>query len=77
MPKKYRQKYRIPSARLPQWDYRNAGAYFITICTENRKPFFGHIAHGRMHLSPTGAIADVLWHEIKNKNIIFKSFCRP
>lgn len=66
MPKKYRQKYRIPSARLQQWDYRNAGAYFITICTENREPFFGHIAHGRMHLSPTGAIADVLWHEIKN-----------
>ncbi len=29
----FRNKYRIESARYPNWDYRNNGAYFITICT--------------------------------------------
>jgi hypothetical protein len=25
------------SIRLPEYDYRNAGAYFVTICTHDRK----------------------------------------
>jgi REP element-mobilizing transposase RayT len=41
---KYRNKYRIPSARIQNWDYGTDGAYFITICTENRHYFFGDIA---------------------------------
>jgi len=36
--KKYRRK---NSLRKPGWDYRNDGAYFITICTKNRGRFFG------------------------------------
>lgn len=63
---KYQNKYRIPSTRLPQWDYRWAGAYFITICTHNRIHYFGEIENGKMILSHVGILADVLWHEIKN-----------
>ena len=61
---RFQNKYRIPSARLQQWDYRWAGAYFITICTLNREHYFGEIVSGNMRLSHVGVIADILWHEI-------------
>jgi REP element-mobilizing transposase RayT len=40
---KFKNKYRIPSARASWWDYANAGAYFITICTADRAHFLGEI----------------------------------
>ncbi|MEZ4890791.1 MAG: hypothetical protein R2779_09675 [Crocinitomicaceae bacterium] len=36
---KFKNKYRIPSARLQNWDYGSNGAYFITICTQNGEHF--------------------------------------
>jgi putative transposase len=73
---KFQNKYRIPSARLRHWDYRWAGAYFITICTQNRAHCFGEIADGKIQLSHVGVIANVLWYEIKNraKNIELGEF---
>ena len=61
---KFRNTYRIPSARLLGWDYRNAGAYFITICTHNREHFFGECTHGKMKLSTPGMIAQGCWYQI-------------
>jgi REP element-mobilizing transposase RayT len=66
MSDKYKNKYRIPSARAHWWDYSWNGAYFITICTANREHFFGEIENQKMILSRTGVIADLLWHEIPN-----------
>jgi putative transposase len=43
MPDKFKNKYRIPSARASWWDYGSNAAYFITICTQNRKHYFGKI----------------------------------
>ena len=43
MPDKFRNKYRISSARLPNWDYGGNAAYFVTICTKNREHYFGNI----------------------------------
>ncbi len=63
---KYKNKYRIPSSRLPNWDYSSPGAYFITICTENKIHNLGSIQNGKSILSPIGVIADIMWHEIKN-----------
>ncbi len=76
MTDKYKNKYRIPSARLPNWDYRWSGAYFITICTANREHYFGKIDDGIMTLSPVGVIANILWYEIKNhsKNVELGEF---
>lgn len=76
MADKFQNKYRIPSARLPNWDYGWAAAYFITICTKDRECFFGEIVNGEMNLSKVGVIADVLWYEIKNhaKNIELGEF---
>lgn len=58
----YRRK---NSLRLSTWDYRWAGAYFITICTQNREHYFGSVKKGKMILSPIGVIADIFWHEMK------------
>jgi REP element-mobilizing transposase RayT len=33
---KFKNKYRVSSNRLKNWDYSNTGYYFITICTHNR-----------------------------------------
>lgn len=65
---KYKNKYRIASARASWWDYGWNGAYFITICTRNREHFFGAIKNGQMELSHLGVIADTLWHEIPNRS---------
>ncbi|MEM6965788.1 MAG: transposase [Bacteroidota bacterium] len=61
---KYKNKYRIESARKPGWDYRNSGAYFITICTHQRQHFFGECTDGKMTLSAIGAIVQGFWFEI-------------
>ena len=73
---KFQNKYRISSTRLQQWDYRWAGAYFITICTQNREHYFGEISNGKMQLSHVGIIADILWHQIPyhSKNIELGAF---
>ena len=62
-PKKFRNRYRIPSARLPGWDYAAPGAYFITICTAGRAHLFGEVRDGRMVLSPLGEIAQQEWEK--------------
>lgn len=41
---KYRNKYRIPSARAQWWNYGWDAAYFVTIVTRNRKCVFGDIS---------------------------------
>lgn len=66
MPKKFQNKYRISSTRLQNWDYRWAGAYFITICCKDRRHYFGEIQNGKMNLSNVGVLANVFWYEIKN-----------
>ena len=58
---KYKNKYRIQSTRLQNWDYRWCGAYFITICTHNRVNYFGEIVDGVMNLSEIGKIVKIEW----------------
>ncbi len=61
---KFKNKYRIPSARHPNWDYTNHGAYFITICTKNRVHHFSTIEKGKSKLSTIGAIVQGFWYDI-------------
>jgi REP element-mobilizing transposase RayT len=61
---KFKNKYRIPSARWQSWDYANPGMYFLTICTHQRLPFFGEIIQAEMMLSPMGIIAYACWDDI-------------
>ena len=42
------------SIRLPDYDYATAGAYFITICTQQKEYRFGHITNDEMTLNDAG-----------------------
>ena len=64
MADKFLNKYRIPSARLANWNYADNAAYFITICTKYRKHFFGEIENNEMHLNTAGKYAAQFWAEI-------------
>ena len=66
MQNKFQNKYRIPSARLQSWDYGSDANYFITICTQNRKHYFGEIINREMHLNTIGKLAEQYWFEIPN-----------
>ncbi len=55
---KFQNKYRVQSARLQNWDYGWNAAYFVTICTANRKFFFGDIVDREMKLSAIGELAN-------------------
>lgn len=61
---RFRDRYRVPSARLPAWDYRWAGAYGVTICVRDRQPWFGTVAGDHVHLSETGQIVAREWSRI-------------
>jgi len=61
---KFKNKYRIPSTRLQNWDYGSNAAYFITICTKDREHFFGEIVHHKMTLNAIGKLAENYWFEI-------------
>ncbi len=62
--KLFKDRYRIDSIRLKDWDYRSEGAYFITICTKNRECLFGEIKNQKTFLSNTGKIAEKYWIDI-------------
>ena len=64
MCEKFLNVYRIPSARLKSWDYRSNGAYFITICTQNRISYFGKIVHSQFVESEIGVLVRQCWYEI-------------
>lgn len=55
-PPKFKQKYRIASSRLKEWDYGTPGYYFVTICTQNRVRWFGEVSLDRMIFSPIGEL---------------------
>lgn len=59
-----RDIHRRRSIRLPGYDYTSAGAYFITICTQNRQCLFGAIDNGQMRMNEAGRIAEQCWREI-------------
>jgi REP element-mobilizing transposase RayT len=64
---KFQNKYRIPSARLQNWDYGANGAYFITICTDKMQHYFGAISECELQLNELGKLAHQLWEEIANQ----------
>jgi putative transposase len=61
---KFKGQYRIPSARANWWNYSNMALYFVTICTNNRQFYFGHISDKKMQLSLIGALSEKYWYEI-------------
>ncbi|MEI7979392.1 MAG: transposase [Bacteroidota bacterium] len=61
MSDKFNDKYRIKSARLEGYDYKNEGLYYVTICTKNRTHYFGECNDGIMFLNDLGKMAEDFW----------------
>jgi len=69
------QKHNRRSIRLKGYDYSQAGAYFITICTQNRECLFGEIVEGEMVLNKFGEVVNDFCTRTEShfKNITFDS----
>jgi len=52
------------SIRLRDYDYSDAGAYFVTICAQNRDWDFGEIIDGEMRLNELGRVVEACWRAI-------------
>jgi putative transposase len=61
-----RHKNHRRSIRLKGYDYTQAGAYFVTICTKDRACLFGDVADGVMRLNQMGHIVRQCWLAIPN-----------
>lgn len=58
-------KVRYPrSIRLKGYDYAQAGAYFVTICTHGQRRLLGEIVDGKMMVNAYGEIAKACLEEI-------------
>ena len=64
------------SIRLRDYDYSLPGAYFITVCTHNRKFLFGQIIQGELILNRTGKIVREKWEKLLaiRKNLTLDEF---
>ena len=60
-------KHHRRSIRLKGYDYTQAGAYFVTICTQHRECFFGEIIDGAMQLNDAGQMVEKWWAELTHK----------
>jgi REP element-mobilizing transposase RayT len=53
--------------RIKKFDYKSAGQYFITFCTEGRRCLFGDRIESRVHLNEAGNILYQDINTIKNR----------
>ncbi len=60
-------KHHRRSIRLTGYDYSQAGAYFVTICTQNRECLFGEIVNSEIRLNDAGEMIVRWWDELSNK----------
>jgi putative transposase len=49
------------SIRLRDYDYAQAGLYFVTICTRGREYLFGNVVDGEIRLNDMGRIVRETW----------------
>jgi REP element-mobilizing transposase RayT len=54
------------SIRLQHYDYAQAGAYFVTVCVQNRACLFGTISEGQMRSNDHGKIVNECWNDLPN-----------
>ena len=60
--KPYRQ-----SIRLHGFDYAGHGAYYVTICSQDKKCIFGSVVNEKMHLNALGRIVRDEWQDTFRK----------
>ncbi|MTH16653.1 transposase [Flavobacterium sp. LC2016-01] len=54
----YKDKFKIDSTRLKNWDYSSEAVYFITMVAKNRECVFGTIEDDKMILNDNGKIIE-------------------
>jgi REP element-mobilizing transposase RayT len=52
------------SIRLKGYDYHQAGAYFVTVCTQDRACLFGEVIGGEMRLNEAGQMVHDIWNDL-------------
>jgi putative transposase len=52
------------SIRLPEYDYSQTGAYFVTVLTYQRECILGDVIDDEVSLSEIGKIVEAVWREI-------------
>jgi REP element-mobilizing transposase RayT len=57
-------KHHRRSSRLRGYDYSQAGAYFVTICAQDRECLFGDVVYGEMRLNDAGIMVRDVWLKI-------------
>ena len=62
-PKKHHRR----SIRLRGHDYSGGGAYFITICAQDKKCLFGQVAKGEMILNEAGRNIQRVWENLPQR----------
>ncbi|MCA9408484.1 MAG: transposase [Candidatus Omnitrophica bacterium] len=67
---------RRKSIRLKNYDYRQEGAYYITVCTFEKIEIFGHIMDGKMVLNDIGKIVYDEWKNTEKlrPNVLLDAF---
>ncbi|MDD3554241.1 MAG: transposase [Deltaproteobacteria bacterium] len=52
------------SIRLKGYDYAQAGAYFVTICTQGRACLLGDVVDGDIRLNDAGRMIESVWNDL-------------
>ena len=61
----FKNKFRVDSSRLKNWDYSIPWWYYITIYTKNMGFWFGNVNHNKMILNVAGKIVNEEWRRSK------------
>ena len=61
------EKHHRRSIRLQGYDYNQPGAYFVTICIQDREDLLGQIRNGEMIYNDAGRMVTKWWLEIPHK----------
>ena len=60
------ERFHRRSIRLKGYDYAQAGAYYVTVCTHERAHLFGDVVNAEMVPSPAGAVVQRCWDAISS-----------
>ncbi len=60
------EKHHRQSIRIRGYDYTQAYAYFVTLCTHQRRCLFGQIVDGAMYLNCSGQFIQTCWKNLPN-----------
>ncbi|HEY2290790.1 MAG TPA: transposase, partial [Thermoanaerobaculia bacterium] len=60
-------KHHRRSIRLKGYDYSQAGAYFVTVCVQQRECLFGEVESEVVRLNDSGTMVEGWWEELEKK----------